>query len=114
MANYTCVMLYISGFENEAERIKEVNSFLNNGQVFSLIDVNDTQQYPDAFPRFLYVGTYKNFNTPDFLSFLISNVKWDYPEYVQVFIQEEEDYTIKVYTNAGRVLAVDSLKETDE
>ena len=114
MANYTNIMLFISAFENETERIKEVNSFTNNGNAFSLIDVNDSTKYPDAFPRFLYVGTYKNFNTSEFMSFLINNVKWEYPKYIQTFIQEEGDYTLKVYSHAGKNLSLDSHKETDD
>ena len=107
-------MLYISGFENESERIKEVNLFRSDGADFSLIDVNDYNKYPDAFPRFLYVGTYKNFKTAEFLSHIEKYVKWEYPEYIQVFIQEEGDYTLKVYTNAGKILGLDSYKESDE
>lgn len=104
-------MLYISGFENENERIKEVNSFINNGNIFSLIDVNNSEVFPDAFPRFLYVGTYKNFNTKEFLMHLINKVNWEYPKYVQLFVQEEDDYTMKVYSDAGEKLVLDSQKD---
>jgi hypothetical protein len=88
MANYTCIMLFISGFENEAEKINEVNSFHNDGKLFSLLDVNDSTKFPDAFPRYLYVGTYKNLKVHDVLSFINTRVKWQFPEYVQFFIQE--------------------------
>lgn len=114
MSVYTNIMLYISGFEHEQERIKEVNSFSYNERTYCLIDVNDTTQYSDAFPRFLYVGTYKNFPTDLFLKFLVDNVHWEFPEYNQVFVQEESDYTMKVYSNSGAILSVDSRKETDE
>ena len=113
MANYTSIMLYVSGFENETERITEVNNYVDDGNKFSLIDVNNFENFPDAFPRSLYVGTYKNFNTEVFLSFLSEKVNWEYPQYVQLFIQEEADYTLKVYTDAGRNLVLDSKKETD-
>jgi len=106
-------MLYISGFENESARIKEVNLFQNNGHPFALIDVNDYKNFPDAFPRFLYVGTFAHFDTKNFLLFLSENVKWEFPEYNQLFIQEEDDYTLKVYTHSGKTLALDSYKESD-
>ncbi len=111
MANYTSILLYISGLENEKDRIVEVNSFLNNGKSFSLLDVNDSKVYPDAFPRFLYVGTYKNFNLPSFLEFLQTSVRWEYPEYVQLFVQEENDNTMSVYNDAGKNLMVAAKKE---
>lgn len=111
MANYTNIMLYISGFEDEKSRIKEVNSFISNGNNFSLIDVNDYTKFPDAFPRFLYVGAYKNFDTNEFLTHIATNVNWQYPEYIQLFIQEENDYTLKVYSNGGKDLVLDSKKE---
>jgi hypothetical protein len=40
MANYTSILLYISSLEEEKDRIAEVNTFLNNGNFFSLLDVN--------------------------------------------------------------------------
>lgn len=111
MANYTCIMLYISAFENENDRINQVNSYRNNDIEFSLIDVNDFNKYPDAFPRFLYVGSYKNFNSNCFIDFLINKVDWEYPEYVQLFIQDEDDYNLRVYSDAGKNLVLDSKKE---
>ncbi|RYD72209.1 MAG: hypothetical protein EOP53_22320 [Sphingobacteriales bacterium] len=111
MADYTSLMLYISGLEEEKDRIAEVNSFANNDYPFSLLDVNNTNVYPDAFPRFLYVGTYKNFDLPSFLKFLQYSVRWEYPEYVQLFVQQENDCTMSVYNNAGAELAVESKRE---
>jgi hypothetical protein len=111
MANYTSILLYISSLEEEKDRIAEVNTFLNNGNFFSLLDVNDSNLYPDAFPRFLYVGTYKNFNLSDFREFLQNSVRWEYPEYVQLLVQEENDYTMSVFNDAGKNLVVEAKKD---
>lgn len=111
MAKYTCIMLFISAFENENDRIKEVNSYVHKGKEFSLIDVNNWDKFPDAFPRYLYVGTYNNFNTKEFIDFLNKKVGWEYPEYVQLFIQEEEDYNLKVYSDAGKILVLDAKRD---
>lgn len=113
MSQFTSVILYISAFEEENERMKEVNSFRNEDQSFSLTDLNK-ESFPDAFPRFLYVGTYKNFQTKEFIDHLVNDVNWEYPQYVQLFIQEGSDYILKIYGNAGRDLLVDSYKETDD
>jgi hypothetical protein len=113
MSTFTSIILYISAFEEEKERITEVNSFRSQDQDFSLIDLSQ-ESLPDAFPRFLYAGTYKNFPTAKFIDHLLKNVRWEYPKYVQLFVQEESDYTLKVYGNAGRDLLVDSYKETDD
>jgi hypothetical protein len=110
MSKYTSIILIIPGVENENERITEVNSFeIKPGIKLNLWDINDTKKYPDIFPRFTYVGTYNFFDTEKFLQHL-QTVNWEFPEYIQVLIQEEDAFTCKIYSNAGAKLEVDSVK----
>ena len=102
MSVYTSVMLYISGKEFEKERVKEVNQFrTRSGDTINLIDVN-VYPFPDIFPRFIYAGTYKYFQTDLFLDYLSSKVKWEYPEDIKVVIKEELEESIKVYSVKDR------------
>jgi hypothetical protein len=103
-------MLYISPLENEAERINEVNLFRWNGKGISMIDVNDHTKFPEAFPRFIYVASFNYFKLDEFINHLQNDVAWEYPEYVQLIVQEESDNTLKFYTHAGKILLVDSIK----
>ncbi len=109
MSKYTSILLFISGIENEKERIKEINDFeLKSGKKLNLIDVNNTNIFPDIFPRFTYAGTYNFFELEKFLVHVANNVNWEYPEYVQILVQEEGGYTCKIYGEAGKRLDVDS------
>lgn len=110
MSMYTSIILFVSAMEEETLRIDEVNSFTNNGKNFQLIDFNNTSIFPDSFPRFIYAGTYKNFDKEGFLNHLSKKVKWEYPEYVQLFMQGEEDYNLNIYGNAGSKLLVEAVK----
>ena len=108
MSNYTSVILIIPGVENEIERIAEVNSFELRGKKIKLWDLNDTNKFPDIFPRSTYAGTFNDFNLDDFLKHLQTKVKWENPEYVQLLIKEEGYFTCKIYSGAGQNLEVDA------
>lgn len=110
MSSFTSIMLFISPLEDEKERIKEINSITVNGSTVFFIDVNDHQQFPDAFPRFIYVATFNHFKLEEFMTLLQSKVAWEFPQYVQLIVQEEMDYTLKFYSEAGKKLLVDSVK----
>lgn len=111
MSSFTSIMLYISPLEDELERLEEVNSIIVNGSKVFFIDVNDHQKFPDAFPRFIYVATFNHFDLGEFIELLQTKVNWKYPEYVQLIVQDETDYTLKFYSHAGKTLLVDSVKQ---
>jgi hypothetical protein len=111
MSSFTSIMLYVSPLEEEHERIEEVNSIEVSGSKVFFIDVNNSQKFPDAFPRFIYVATFNHFHLEEFIELLQTKVNWKYPEYVQLIVQDEMDYTLKFYSNAGRTLLVDSVKQ---
>ena len=88
----------MSGMEDERDRIKEVNLFQTIfGNPINLNDLNH-EPFPDIFPRSIYAGTYKSFRTDLFIEHLLSNVNWEYPEYVTVIIREEVEFGLKVYS----------------
>ena len=105
MSNYTSIMLIIPGIENENKRIEEVNTFELRNRKIKL----NSLDYLDMLPKFTFAGTFKDFDLHSFLVHLQS-VKWEYPEYVQLIIQEEDTYSCKVYSHAGAKLEVDSIK----
>lgn len=111
MSSFTSIMLYVSPLEEEQERLEEVNSIEVNGAKVFFIDVNDHQKFPDAFPKFIYVATFNHFHLEEFIKLLQTKVNWKYPEYVQLIVQCEIDYTLRFYSHAGKILLVDSVKQ---
>lgn len=109
MSKYTSLILYVSGLEELDDRLKEVNSFHNNSFSLKLFDVNENF-YPDTFPRFTYVGAYNYFDTKVFVEHIRDKVNWDYPEYVQLFIQEEGYANCTIYINACKDLLYSAEK----
>ena len=101
MSKYTSIILYVSGLEELEDRLTEVKNFQHNNSSLTLFDVNENFE-PDAFPRFTYVGSYNYFNTDRFIEHIRDKVNWDYPEYVQLFIQEEGYGNCNIYINACR------------
>jgi hypothetical protein len=45
------------------------------------------------------------------MEFLQNSVRWEYPEYVQLLVQEENDYTMSVFNDAGKNLVVEAKKD---
>ncbi len=89
MSRYVSLMLFVSGMENEGERIKEVTTFeMPDGENINLWDVNE-DPFPDIFPRSIYCATYKNIDVNRFLIHLREKVSWKYPEFNSLIVQEE-------------------------
>ncbi|HEX8545320.1 MAG TPA: hypothetical protein VF691_00080 [Cytophagaceae bacterium] len=110
MSKYTSLILIISSLEDERARLREVKEFeILPKKGICLTDINDTKRFPDIFPRHSYAGTYNYLDLDSFREHL-AKVKWEYPQYVQLIVKEEESYTCKIYGDAGRRLDVDSIK----
>lgn len=107
MSKYTNVILIISGLEELEDRLKEVDKFVHNNSNIKLLDVNENFN-PDVFPRFTYVGSYNYFNTQEFIEHIRDNVYWDYPEYVQLLVQEENYANCTIYINACKTILYNS------
>ena len=104
-------MLIIPGVEDENVRIEEVNMYeMKNGKKIHLVDLNNETKCSDLLPQFIYAGTFNYFDLESFLVHLKTKVNWEYPEYVQLIVQEEGAYTCKIYGDAGGRLDVDSIK----
>jgi len=110
MSKYTNVILFISVSEDDLEkRVSEVNKFKHNNREIQLIDINKNFEF-DAFPRYTFVGCYNYFETEKFILHIKENVSWDYPEYVQLIIQEENFEDCSFYTNAGKTLQYKAIE----
>jgi hypothetical protein len=104
MSQYTSVMLFISVLEDETERIQEVQEFTLRGKKIGFLDLNDTKHFPDAFPRYSYAATFNYLPLNDFLNHLQHKVRWEYPDHVQILIQEETPMDCSFYVKAGAQL----------
>ena len=120
MSFVTDVILVFPSTENEIKRVKEVNSFSDiksgNLNLKSIDEPNNNNKewawYGGSkfFSNYIYVGAFNHLNLESFLNHVSMNVNWEEPEYVQLFIGLENEYTFRVYNNAGSSLVVDSVK----
>lgn len=111
MSRYTSLMLIIPGVEDENVRIEEVKMYeIIRGEKIQLVNLNDESKFYDLLPQFVYAGTFNHFDLDSFLVHLKTRVNWEYPEYVQLIVQEEGAYSCKIYGEAGARLDVDSIK----
>lgn len=108
MSRYTSIILYISGVENEKQRIREVETFVFGNASIKLFDLNDTAIFPDVFPRFVYAGSFNYFPLNEFLTHLQEKVNWDYPESIQLLVEEEGKACCSFYVEAGAKLIYES------
>lgn len=94
MSVVTNIILTFSCLEDEKERLREINTFFPD--ISGLTSCDD-----DKLPRGWYGGTKMletnicigAFNHLDFERFLehMKTIKWRYPEYAQIIVQEQED-----------------------
>ncbi|MDJ1501220.1 hypothetical protein [Xanthocytophaga agilis] len=117
MSFITNIILLFPDIEDELERMKEVNSFTYRGILINLISINEPN--PEEFVTWyggrkklsgnMFIGAYNYFDEEGFRQHLFSNVNWESPEYVQLIIKSEAEWTYKVYTDAGKTLVYDSI-----
>ncbi|MDR6570883.1 hypothetical protein [Chitinophaga ginsengisegetis] len=89
MSRYVSLILFISGMEDEDDRMEEVITFeMPDGASINLVDVNHSP-FPDLFPRSIYCGTYRNIDVNNFLTHLREKVSWKYAEFNSLIVQEE-------------------------
>lgn len=117
MSFVTSIILIFSSLEDEKLRISEVNSFLVRGNSINLKSIehfnNESFQWYGGSKSLLsniYVGSYNYLDLEKFLIH-ISKVKWEEPQYVQLLIRTENEYTYRIYVDVGKTLALDSFKE---
>lgn len=105
MSKYTSIILLIPRAEDENLRIVEVNRFkINDNKYLNLQDLNAIETLPTS----TFVGRYNYFDSGKFLNHLQKNVNWEFPEYVQIVIQEEGAKNCKIYSHAGSKIIEDA------
>lgn len=118
MSFVTTVILIFSGIENEEERIREVNSFSYRNLPLDIRSVETPNKEPytawyggtKGINGRIYIGSYNHFEVDNFLKH-ISKINWEYPEYVQLLIQNEDEYNYSLYLDAGKNLQYKSIHE---
>lgn len=99
MSVITNLILSFSSLENEAERLRDVNSFAYNdkGINFVSIDYNKDREAGTVWyggNKFLsgnvFIAVYNHFDTADFVRHLY-RILWKEPQLIQLFVKEESD-----------------------
>ncbi|MFM7853726.1 MAG: hypothetical protein ACKO96_17840 [Flammeovirgaceae bacterium] len=119
MSFVTTILLVFPGLENEMERINEVNSFTYRNLPLDIrsVDWPNKEPYTAWYggTKFvngcLYLGSYNHFKIDDFLRHLSSSVNWEYPEYVQLFVRNENEWNYNIYSNAGKDLVYRAIEQ---
>lgn len=118
MSVVTSIMIAFPYSELESDRIKEINNFTHGNRTYSFHWIDDPQNKEPCytgskkFNSVILLASFNTFPVDEFLTYLSTQVKWDDPEYVQVFIKSEatNDRSYKIYKNAGAVLIADAEK----
>jgi hypothetical protein len=118
MSFVTTVVLIFSGMENEEERIKEVNSFSYRKLPLDIRSVEAPNKVPytawyggtKGINGCIYIGSYNHFEVEDFLKH-VAKANWEDPEYVQIFIRNENEWNYSLYGDAGRKLIYKAIQE---
>jgi hypothetical protein len=103
MSQYTSIIMIVSGFENQADRLEEVCKFRYGDSEIQFLDCNKNDD-EDCFPRFTYSGFYNNFSLREFIIHLQTKVNWEQIEHVQLLVREEYNEDCSFYRRAGAKL----------
>jgi len=118
MSFVTTVILIFPGIEKEDERIREVNSFSFRNLQLDLRSVESPNKEPfvawyggtKSVNGHIYIGSYNYFEVEKFLKH-ISGVGWENPEYVQIFIRNENEWNYSLYGDAGKKLIYKAIEQ---
>ncbi len=105
MSWVTGVILKIGGWEDNEQRMSEINAFLETRYPKGFVGV-DNPSLPDKWyggdkylEDGLYIGSFNYFPLQQFLKYLQS-LPWQEPELVQVLVQEQEDQGFRIISIA--------------
>ncbi len=104
MSIVTTLILVCSCSEDEELILKQISQYEYYGKKFRIVSINDSSlpkawyggdKYAEAR---IFIGAYNSLDLADFLSYLKRNVKWEFPDWVQLIVKEEIDFMFKIIT----------------
>lgn len=107
MSVVTNLILHIGISEDEEERIKDVNKFFEdkNGLV-SLDDSKIPRGWYGGSKMLecnLYIGAFNYLDLDEFIKHC-KNIKWEYPDEIQIIVKEQEDDLFRIIKLGDNVL----------
>jgi hypothetical protein len=107
MSEVTNLIISFSVIEDEKSRIKDINSFYNNGRDFKIISADyqsqnkiiNTKRWYGGSKKLetpLYIGAFNSLNTEELIAFM-KNLDWEDPSNVQLITKEHNSDKFKIF-----------------
>lgn len=102
MGHVTNLIIIFSTLESEDVVISKMSNYIVNGNNFNILSVDDESMPQDWYGGTkrlecnVLIGAYNYLDLESFLTFLRTEINWEAPDLVQVFVKEQNDMKFRL------------------